>query len=135
MLVRKCKMEAEAGSPARTLQRHMTCKKVLRWIGKTWTAEELKQMLGEARRREPALRRLAHRNGSNTRTPADIPVGKKHLLVNAFASALYMVARGGVNDGAEYYRPMLDRSVHEAPERMAELPAVAAALKRWQEHV
>ena len=90
---------------------------MLGWIdlAKTWDAAELKRLLAEARRREPALRVLAHKNGKRTREPADIQVAQKHLLVNAFAAALYMVAKGGPNDGDEYYEPMLARkSAREA---------------------
>jgi hypothetical protein len=119
-------------SPTRRLQLQMTSKTVLAWIAKTWTAEELKRLLAEARRREPALRVLAHKNGRRTREPADIQVAQKHLLVNAFAAALYMMAKGGPNDGDEYYEVMLARRMHEAPERVAEVPSVAAALQRWQ---
>ena len=119
-------------SPTRRLQLQMTSRAVLAWIAKTWTAAELKQMLERARRREPALHVLAHKNGRRTREPADIPEKHKHLLVNAFAAALYMVAKGGPNDGAMYYEPMLAHGVHEEPERMLELPPVAAALKRWE---
>jgi hypothetical protein len=120
-------------SPTRRLQLQMTSKPVLAWIAKTWDAAELKRLLAEARRREPALRVLAHKNGKRTREPADIQVAQKHLLVNAFAAALYMVAKGGPNDGDEYYEPMLARKVHESPELVAELPVVAAALRRWEE--
>ena len=119
-------------SPTRRLQLQMTSKPVLGWIARTWTAAELKRLLAEARRREPALHVLAHKNGKRTREPADIPVVQKHLLVNAFAAALYMVAKGGPNDGESYYAPMLAHRVHEEPERMMELPPVAAALKRWE---
>ena len=119
-------------SLTRRLQLQMTSKPVLGWIAKTWTAAELKRLLEEARRREPALRVLAHKNGRRTREPADIQVAQKHLLVNAFASALYMVAKGGPNDGAEYYEPMLARRLHEAPEGMMEVPVIAAALRRWE---
>jgi hypothetical protein len=113
----------------------MTSRLVLKWIAQTWTAAELKLMLERARRREPALHVLAHKNGKLTREPANIPVVQKHLLVNAFAAALYMVAKGGPNDGDEYYEPMLARNMHVRPEQMAELPAVAAALRRWEEAV
>ena len=106
---------------------------MLAWKAKTWTAAELKRLLEVARRREPALRVLAHKNGKRTREPADIPVAQKHLLVNAFAAALYMMAKGGPNDGDEYYEPMLAMKVHERPEQVAELPVVAAALRRWGE--
>ena len=119
-------------SPLRKLQLQMTSKTVLAWIAKTWTAAELKYMLAEARRCEPALHILAHKNGKRTREPADIPVTQKHLLVNAVAAAMYMVAKGGPNDGASYYEPLLARRMHEAPERVAEVPSVAAALQRWQ---
>ena len=122
-------------SPTRRLHLQMTSRLVLKWIAQTWTAAELKRLLAEARRREPALRVLAHKNGKRTREPADIPVVQKHLLVNAFAAALYMVAKGGPNDGEEYYEPMLARNMHVRPEQMAELPAVAAALRRWEEAV
>jgi hypothetical protein len=120
-------------SPTRRLQLQMTSKPVLAWIAKTWTAAELKLMLERARGREPALHVLAHKNGRLTREPANIPENQKHLLVNAFAAALYMVAKGGPNDGESYYAPMLAHRVHEEPERMMELPPVAAALKRWEE--
>ena len=137
---RESKMEAQSVdqpvavmSPTRRLQLQMTSKPVLAWIAKTWDAAELKRLLAEARRREPALRVLAHKNGKRTREPADIQVAQKHLLVNAFAAALYMVAKGGPNDGDEYYEPMLARKVHERPEQVAELPVVAAALRRWEE--
>ena len=120
-------------SHTRRLQLQMTSKPVLGWIAKTWDAAELKRLLAEARRREPALRVLAHKNGKRTREPAGIQVAQKHLLVNAFAAALYMVAKGGPNDGDEYYEPMLARKVHERPEQVAELPVVAAALRRWEE--
>jgi hypothetical protein len=122
-------------SPTRRLLLQMTSKPVLGWIARTWTAAELKRLLEEARRREPALRVLAHKNGRRTREPADIPVAQKHLLVNAFASALYMVAKGGPNDGDEYYEPMLARNMHVRPEQVAELPVVVAALRRWEEAV
>jgi hypothetical protein len=120
-------------SPTRRLQLQMTSRAVLGWIAKTWTAEELKRLLAEARRREPALRVLAHKNGRRTREPADIQVAQKHLLVNAFAAALYMMAKGGPNDGDAYYEPMLARNMHVRPEQVAELPVVAAALRRWEE--
>ena len=120
-------------SPTRRLQLQMTSKLVFKWISQTWTAAELKLMLERARRREPALHALAHKNGRLTREPANIPEKQKHLLVNAFAAALYMVAKGGPNDGEAYYAPMLAQRVHEEPERMLELPPVAAALKRWEE--
>ena len=90
-------------SHTRRLQLQMTSKPVLGWIAKTWDAAELKRLLEEARRREPALRVLAHKNSKRTREPADIQVAQKHLLVNAFAAALYLVAKGGPNDGDEYY--------------------------------
>ena len=89
-------------------------------------------MLTEARRREPALRLLAHKNGSKTRKPADIPVAKKHLLVNAFAAALLMMTRGGANDGPGFYAPLLALRLHESPEGLAHVPAVAAAIERWR---
>ena len=114
-------------SPTRRLQLQMTSKLVLKWISQTWTAAELKLMLERARRREPALHALAHKNGRLTREPANIPEKQQHLLVNAVVAALYMVAKGGPNDGEAYYAPMLAHRVHEAPERMMELPPVAAA--------
>ena len=124
-----------AMSPTRRLQLQMTSKPVLGWIAKTYMGRggAEARLLAEARRREPALRVLAHKNSKRTREPADIQVAQKHLLVNAFAAALYMVAKGGPNDGDEYYEPMLARKVHERPEQVVELPVVAAALRRWDE--
>jgi hypothetical protein len=99
----------------------MTSKAVLAWIAKRWTAVELKQMLAEARRCEPALRVLVHKSCRNTRVPADIPVTKKHLLVNA--AALFRVSRGGPNDGDGYYKEMLACKVDEMPDKMLEMRA------------
>ena len=56
---------------------------------------------------------------------------QKHLLVNAFAAALYMVTKGGPNDGNDYYLPILARGVHHDPTQMMELTTVIQALKRW----
>jgi hypothetical protein len=111
----------------------MTSKHVLKWIDKRWTSSELKGMLERARQGEPALRVLAHksRTPGRTREPANIPKKQKHLLVNAFASALYMVTKGGPNDGEAYYQPILEMNVHEEPARMLEVQTVAEALKRW----
>jgi len=98
----------------------MTSKLVLKWIDKKWTATELKMMLERARQLKPALRVLAHksRTPGRTREPANIPKKQKHLLVNAFASALYMVTKGGPNDGEAYYHSLLMLNVNEEPARM-----------------
>jgi len=122
-----------APTPTQQLQRQMTSKHVLKWIDKRWTSSELKGMLERARQGEPALRVLAHksRTPGRTREPANIPKKQKHLLVNAFASALYMVTKGGPNDGEAYYQPILEMNVHEEPARMLEVQTVAEALKRW----
>lgn len=56
---------------------------------------------------------------------------KKHLLANTFASALFMMARGGPNDGEDYYEPMLRLGLHEDPSKITEVPAVMAAISRW----
>ena len=121
-----------AATPIRQLQASMTSKAVLRWIGLTWTAEELKRMLEAARQCEPALRRLAHKNANRTREPAELSVAQKHLLGNAFAAALFMMARGGPNDGDEYYAPLLALRFHEDAARMRDVPAIARAIERWQ---
>ena len=106
---------------------------MLKWIDTTWTASQLKGMLERARQVEPALRVLAHksRTPGRTREPANIPKKHKHLLVNAFAAALYMVTKGGPNDGDSYYQPILALNVHEEPAQMLEVPTVTEALKRW----
>jgi len=122
-------------SHARQLQKQLTSKGVLTWIDKRWTASELKEMLDRARVLEPVLRVLAHKNGRRTREPANIPKTQKHLLVNAFAAALYMVTKGGPNDGDAYYMPMLARNVHQDPTQMMELATVTEALKRWEVHL
>ena len=67
-----------ACSPTRRLQLQMTSRLVLKWIAQTWTAAELKLMLERARRREPALRVLAHKNARLTREPANIAEKQKH---------------------------------------------------------
>jgi hypothetical protein len=110
----------------------MTSKAVLAWIANRWSAVELKQMLAHARQCEPALRVLVHKSCRNTRVPADIPVAKKHLLVNAVAAALFRVSRGGPNDGDGYYKDMLACKVDAEPDRMMELRGVEDALARWK---
>ena len=114
------------------LNADMTSQSVLKFLTRAWTPHELRSILVVARTIEPALRRIANRNGkSKTFAPTIPDEACPNKIATSLAPCMLAFARGRPDAGADFYEPMIDLNMRHHPHRILRIKSVVAALKRW----
>lgn len=114
------------------LNANMTCQKMLRFLTRSWTPIELRDILVAARTLEPKLKQIANRNGKTKTLEPTIPdETRPNKIATALAPCLYLFARGDPKAPPAFYEPLLALDLPNHPHRLFRIKPVAEALTRW----